>query len=147
MSFTMYQKKILLVLDLNGVFLERIKQKEKKLLLLNPYCPSQPDFKVNGQSCYLRPFVDHFLTQIPPEFDVAIWTSMIEKNAKEIARHLFGKDRKRLQFVWDRQYCSDVRDGKDHSSIKDLNKIWHSNLFNNRWNNVRDRLKTFCQMF
>ncbi|RKO91679.1 hypothetical protein BDK51DRAFT_35329 [Blyttiomyces helicus] len=122
--------KILLVLDLNGTLLTRVKQKSEKLALrANPSAPKQRDFGLpaGGGKIFLRPYLDTFLDRILacPDFAVGVWTSAKLKNALVMINGAFGCNADRLAFKWHREQCSDIGSRKsDWSSKKDLRKLW-----------------------
>ncbi|TPX40247.1 hypothetical protein SeMB42_g04120 [Synchytrium endobioticum] len=117
--------RILVILDLNGTIIDRVKDRaDRKLASANPHCP-EPHFTSNAARIYLRPHLEFFLSALFSNFTVAAWTSAQPSNAVPMARGVFGRHFDKLAFVWDRTHCSAVREGrKDHSSIKDLTKVW-----------------------
>lgn len=130
MSNTPNNKRILLVLDLNGTLLDRISKpgssslSEKRHQHLPDPAILFPDYVINKQKVYLRPFLDTFLSTIFQHFHVAAWTSATTKNMVPLVEQVFGEYRKDLVFAWDRNYCTLVPDSKTFESIKDLRKIW-----------------------
>ncbi|TPX33432.1 hypothetical protein SeMB42_g07477 [Synchytrium endobioticum] len=118
--------RLLIILDLNGTIIDRVKDgAERKLARANPHCP-EPSFTSNAARIYIRPHLEPFLSVLFSNFTVAAWTSAQPKNAVPMARGVFGRHFDNLAFVWDRSHCSAVREGrKDHSSIKDVSKVWN----------------------
>ncbi|TPX51700.1 hypothetical protein SeLEV6574_g00119 [Synchytrium endobioticum] len=121
--------RLLIILDLNGTIIDRVKDRaEQKLARVNPHCP-EPSFTSNAARIYIRPHLEPFLSVLFSNFTVAAWTSAQPKNAVPMARGVFGRHFDNLAFVWDRSHCSAVREGrKDHSSIKDVSKVWNYSL-------------------
>ncbi|TPX30939.1 hypothetical protein SmJEL517_g05595 [Synchytrium microbalum] len=119
------QDKILLVLDLNGTLLCKVTKFDKRAAHQNPFLPPKASFKCNKAPVYVRPHLGVFLEFLFENFAVAAWTSAQPSNAKALATGAFGQYFEQLEFLWDRTHCSEVRGGRhDHSSIKDLRKIW-----------------------
>jgi hypothetical protein len=119
-------KSYLLVLDLNGTLLERVTKKKMKAFKSAYAIPPTPDFSISSGKVFKRPFVDEFIDGIFKNFDVAVWTSALEKNAVPMVQNLFQAHTHQLKFLWNRSDCSDVKEGVDHSSVKDLRKIWEA---------------------
>jgi hypothetical protein len=122
----------LLVLDLNGTLISRVAKKERRLAASNPYLP-EVDQHVNGNNVFRRPHLDLFLEKMFKLFDIGIWTSVIPLNAELLARALFSKYQDELEFVLDRSHCSNVREGRNHSSTKNLSILWGKD---SRWSPV-----------
>ncbi|TPX32877.1 hypothetical protein SmJEL517_g04072 [Synchytrium microbalum] len=117
--------RLLIVLDLNGTIIDRVKETSRKLARANPHCPIEPNFTSNKAKIYFRPHLETFLTLLFDNFTVAAWTSAQPNNALPLAHGVFGKYFDKLAFVWNRSHCSAVKESrKDHSSIKDLRKVW-----------------------
>ena len=112
--------KYLIVLDINGTLCCRIKKRERKLVNSNPFAPAYSTM-INGAWIYLRPFLNEFIKDLNFA-QVGLWSSMTEPNT-----HLFHKVA--LQglnplFTFDRSHCSNVKEGKNHESTKDLSTIY-----------------------
>ena len=125
--------RILLVLDLNGTLAHRVVKKERRLVAANPWVNRPPDAVFSGQQVYLRPALDSFLDAIFNVFDVGIWTSATPKNAGSLVKHVIRHHADRLAFCLDRSHCSEVSNGRDHSSVKDLRKLWQDSKWNMVW--------------
>ncbi len=94
------RKRVLIVLDLNGVLLHRMFSREA----LN--CPP-PQHSVGNFHVWVRPGVDEFLDFVFEHFDVAVWSSARRYNIEPLVSLIF-KDRP-LVFVWDQSFC--LKDG------------------------------------
>ncbi|TPX69090.1 hypothetical protein SpCBS45565_g02724 [Spizellomyces sp. 'palustris'] len=125
---------ILLILDINGTLLERVKKSaEKKAARANPLCPEAPNFRLNKARCYYRPYLDTFIDHIFQHFEVAAWTSAMPKNADPMFRHIFGDYAPKLAFGWNRSHCSDIGgQSRDWEAKKDLRKVWADRAVNPR---------------
>ncbi|KND01189.1 uncharacterized protein SPPG_04279 [Spizellomyces punctatus DAOM BR117] len=131
------RRTILLILDINGTLLERVKKTaEKRAARANPLCPEAPNFRLNRARCYYRPYLDTFIDHIFQHFEVAAWTSAMPKNADPMFSHIFGDYASKLAFGWNRSHCSDIggRD-RDWEAKKDLRKVWADRTVNphGRW--------------
>lgn len=123
---------MLLILDLNGTLAHRVMKKERRLVAQNPWVIRPPDAVFDGQQVYLRPALDSFLDTIFRLFDVGVWTSAMPKNAGSLTKQILRRHADDLVFCLDRSHCSEVSNGRDHSSIKDLRRLWQGP----RWNGV-----------
>ena len=122
---------LLVVLDVNGTLLDRLtKTDEKKRARENPSCPSSPDYVVNTNRIYLRPYVDPFLDCLCAHFHVAFWTSATLKNARPMVESLAGHRSGSLEFIWDRRKCDE---GKGYTTVKDLSRVWRSDFLDGKW--------------
>ncbi|RKO92193.1 hypothetical protein BDK51DRAFT_23526 [Blyttiomyces helicus] len=129
----MDSRKLLVVLDLNGTLLARLQNRkehksERVAYQANPTVPKP----------YLDTFVMHLIES--PEFEVAVWTSAGFNNATAMVMGTFGSNTEKLSFTWNRTQCSDVASTtEDHSSKKDLRKIWDDPVYNAEqlWSEVR----------
>jgi hypothetical protein len=108
-------------------------KKERRLVAANPWVNRPPDAVFSGQQVYLRPALDSFLDAIFNVFDVGIWTSATPKNAGSLVKHVIRHHADRLAFCLDRSHCSEVSNGRDHSSVKDLRKLWQDSKWNMVW--------------
>ncbi|KAJ3097933.1 hypothetical protein HDU97_004469 [Phlyctochytrium planicorne] len=126
------RKPFLLVLDLNGTLIDRVKDvAEKEAARRNPYCPSNPDYHVNGARVYLRPFLDLFLQELVKLCEVGVWTSAMAKNSVPLVDQIFGRQGKDLAFHYDRSKCDLVKTKENpYGSIKNLRRIWADSRVN-----------------
>lgn len=87
--------KLLLILDLDETLLhssdERLGRAE--------------DFRLFGYFVYLRPHLEHFLTECAAHFRLAVWSSASDDYVAEIVKRLFPPSRA-LEFAWGRSRCT-----------------------------------------
>lgn len=96
-------KKLLLILDLNGVLVYRDKE-------------SRMDHK--------RDNVDVFLDWCFEHFDVALWSSARKHNVERLAQLVMGEQRmKRLVFMWHQDQCT-PHATEENIFKKPLQKVW-----------------------
>jgi hypothetical protein len=112
--------KYLLIFDINGTLCCRIKKPERKLVRANPFAPAY-DRNINNSHIYLRPGLNEFFQELPFA-NIGIWSSMTKLNTLAFTDSIL-KDRN-FYFIFDRSHCSDVKEGKDHSSTKDLSTVY-----------------------
>jgi TFIIF-interacting CTD phosphatase-like protein len=113
-------QRILLILDLNGTLVERVHSpKANQLLKSIPHTFTIPKYKVYG-----RPHLAQFISYILKEFDVAVWTSALEKNANGMCTNIFKDDLKQIKFVWNQAHCSEITAYPNFSCVKDLRTVW-----------------------
>ncbi|KAG2193964.1 hypothetical protein INT46_011306 [Mucor plumbeus] len=96
-------KKQLLILDLNGTLISRL--------------------KTNGRGYYARPHYEQFLEFIFKHFTVMVWSSARQQSVQMMCK-IFKQP---LELVWNRNHFELDRNqfyGKTET-IKDLNKVWH----------------------
>jgi hypothetical protein len=116
----MKMTRILVILDINGTLCCRIKKKERKLVRANP-CAPHHDININQSHIYLRPGLDDFLKSLQFEH-IGIWSSMTRPNTVAFKDAILADVD--LFFTFDRSDCSNVKDGKDHASTKDLKTVY-----------------------
>lgn len=84
---------LLLVFDLNGTLLCRIKRSnDKKLKQMNSTAPAHPAFTANGSQVYLRNGLVTFIESIfaLKNVSVGVWTSAQRNNAYKLSETIFG---------------------------------------------------------
>lgn len=110
----------LIVLDLNGAILDAA----KKMTRDTDNHPLPYFAKTRTKFVYLRPGAIPFLEWLLDHFDVGIWTSCIERNAREIVDVAIPERlRSRFKFLFHRGHCELVP-GPGYRSIKDLRQVW-----------------------
>lgn len=112
--------KYLIILDINGTLCCRINKKERSLVKSNPLAPLY-DANINQSHIYLRPFLEEFMQDLNGAH-VGLWSSMTRPNTTSF-RDLILRDCN-LFFTFDRSHCSNVTEGKNHSSTKDLSLVY-----------------------
>lgn len=114
-------KKKLLVLDVNGLLAD---------IVSHPYPKNiKRDAMIAKKAVYKRPFCSEFLNFCFENFDVAVWSSRIEKNVNRFLNYLMGDLKERLIFCWSISQCtvtniSTLEDKRKTVVFKDLRKIW-----------------------
>ena len=110
----------LIVLDLNGAILDAA----KKMARDADNRPLPYLAKTRTKFVYLRPGAIPFLEWLLDHFDVGVWTSCIERNAREIVNAAIPERLwSRFKFVFHRGHCELVP-GPGYKSIKDLRQVW-----------------------
>ena len=112
--------KYLIIFDINGTLCSRIHKKESSIVRANclaPHC----DAIINQSHIYLRPFLEDFIKDLNFAH-IGLWSSMTRPNTTSF-RDLILKDCN-IFFTFDRSHCSNVKEGKDHSSTKDLSLVY-----------------------
>lgn len=110
----------LIVLDLNGAILDAA----KKMARDTNNQPLRYLAKTRTKYIYLRPGAISFLEWLLEHFDVGVWTSCIEQNARDIVNAAIPYQlRSRFKFLFHRGHCELVP-GPGYKSIKDLRKVW-----------------------
>lgn len=97
------EKKKLLILDLNGVLIDRNRETKQYVK---------------------RPQVEVFLDWCFEHFEVAVWSSAKKHNAERLALDTLGLERtKRLRFLWHQDQCT-PHPTKEFVFKKPLQKVW-----------------------
>ncbi|GAN08156.1 NLI interacting factor family phosphatase [Mucor ambiguus] len=106
-------KKQLLILDLNGTLISRIKCRAR-----------------SGRAFYARPHYQAFLDFIFKHFEVMVWSSARQQNVEKMC-HIFTKP---LKLVWSRNHLklSQHQFDSNVDTIKDLDIVWE--YFSNEYN-------------
>ncbi|KAK4521244.1 cysteine desulfurase [Mucor velutinosus] len=106
-------KKQLLILDLNGTLISRIKCRAKA-----------------GRAFYARPHYQTFLNYIFKHFEVMVWSSARQQNVDKMC-HIFTEP---LKLVWSRNHLklSQKQFNSNVDTIKDLAIVWEH--FSNEYN-------------
>ncbi|KAL8229196.1 hypothetical protein R6Q57_014096 [Mikania cordata] len=131
-------KKILLILDVNGLLADVINPPPKD-------CKS--DINISRRAIFKRPFLDGFLAFCFERFDVAIWSSRTRKVLDPVVDYLLGDLKKKLVFLWDLSHCtsSSVRSLENQHKLivfKNLRKIWEGKILNASENRYYDESNT-----
>lgn len=114
----------LLILDLNGVLMDREFDKEGKIEI----DPDQDMHRVGSFVVWRRPGLDAVLPDLFRQYDVAVWSSVKKWNADQLIPLLFGEYAKQLKFVFNQKQCTAVThpdpDAKKPLFLKVLMKVW-----------------------
>ena len=120
--------KFLLVLDVNGLLVDRVKHGGSEYLRSRGVLP---DSTVNGVMIYKRPGVDEFVDWLTRNYEVAVWSSCKRHNLDPILQSIFPRNiQQKLVCTLDQDAC-DVdgtvqteSGGTKQRFIKDLNRVW-----------------------
>lgn len=82
-----------------------------------------PDFSIENQLIYRRPYLTEFLHECDTVFDIAVWSSGSSEYVNAIVGTLFPE--KRPALIWSRDRCAERRDPETDITFykKDLKKI------------------------
>ncbi|KAK1306343.1 hypothetical protein QJS10_CPA10g01999 [Acorus calamus] len=117
-------RKILLVLDLNGLLADVFFDID------NAY---RGDKMIGGKTVFKRPFCDEFLKFCFERFSVGIWSSRRRNNVDGLVDFLMGDMKYNLLFCWDQSMCTmskfNTLENKDKPMVfKDLKKLWNKKV-------------------
>ncbi|XP_072991769.1 uncharacterized protein [Typha latifolia] len=124
-----YQRKKLLILDLNGVLADVILD-FRKLLKAPKYIDKKAVFK--------RPFCDEFLKFCFEKFNIGIWSSRKRKNVDYLVDYLMGDMKHHLLFCWDQSKCTitgfnTVENVHKPLVLKEMRKLWNKDEHDLPW--------------
>ncbi|EKX40510.1 hypothetical protein GUITHDRAFT_75449 [Guillardia theta CCMP2712] len=113
-------KRILLVLDVNGFLLERTRKK----------LPNLPCVKVRSTYVYNRPGMMEFVKWCTELFVLGVWSTAKRENVVELVKHIFGTSyHQDVAFILDGSSCTPT--GLRHPEnkykelvTKDLETVW-----------------------
>jgi len=87
----------LLILDVNGLLVDRLQQAAQ----------TPADLTYGGRyHVYDRPHVRDFVAWLLQRFRVAVWSSAQVHNVEPMVAHIFGASASALRFVWGQDRCS-----------------------------------------
>ena len=113
-------KKYLIMLDLNGILIDRKYGKELKA---NNKCSKVGNFLV-----WKRPFLDEFIDFLFEHYDVAIWSSVKLWNIQQLVAFIFGDKERKLKLIWSQDQCEAVENPNINSKkplfLKNLSYLW-----------------------
>lgn len=118
-------QRYLVIFDLNGTLLQRLKKKDGALK--NRSAVSLYSFSCNGSKVYIRPHLKRLIDDLflLDNVDVAVWTSAQRSNADTLVKNIFGDHLSKLKFVWARDKCTDAPMGVKTDTVKKpLKKVW-----------------------
>jgi hypothetical protein len=121
-------KDILLIFDLNGTLLQRVKTSlEKKLVNENVYNPHY-DFQISKSvQVFVRPHLQQMLQGFSKRIYIAVWTSAQIQNAKKLSDKLFPPQHQQLTFLLDRTHCENApMNVKSDNVVKNLDIVFKS---------------------
>ncbi|XP_066381859.1 uncharacterized protein [Miscanthus floridulus] len=128
-SLVRFQRKKLLILDLNGLLAD-INQDYHNAHLAHA--------KVRTKLVFRRPYSDDFLRFCFQNFELGIWSSRKRENVKSVVDILMRDLKQYLLFCWDMSYCTvtgcKTIDNKDKPLVlKELKKVWNKDEPNLPW--------------
>ncbi|XP_066399147.1 uncharacterized protein [Miscanthus floridulus] len=128
-SLVRFQRKKLLILDLNGLLAD-INQDYHNAHLAHA--------KVRTKLVFRRPYCDDFLRFCFQNFELGIWSSRKWENVKSVVDILMKDLKQYLLFCWDMSYCTvtgcKTIDNKDKPLVlKELKKVWNKDEPNLPW--------------
>ncbi|KAL6877575.1 hypothetical protein ACP4OV_012790 [Aristida adscensionis] len=119
-SLIRFQKKKLLILDLNGLLAD-INQDYKNAEFA--------DARVRGKLVFRRPYCDDFLRFCFQNFELGVWSSRKRENVNSVVNILMRDLKQYLLFCWDMSHCTvtgcTTVDNKSKPLVlKELKKLW-----------------------
>lgn len=119
----------LILLDVDDVLLVRTKEKF-----------DYPHFKQGKLFCYVRPGAKEFIEACSLEYDVGIYTSMLNSNVRSVLNQAFGEHfvQYHIDFICGREYTRldpDYRHDpkiKSYDTVKFIDNILGSPIFNEK---------------
>lgn len=120
--------KLLLIFDLNGLFLHAI----HKISLLENKWSREPDITTLSKIYFICPRFKEFLNNCLSHFEVGYWTSVQWKNVIELYPYLLSKNgfkREKFKFIWAQEDCTTMirkdhpRNGNQNIYLKHLKSI------------------------
>ncbi|XP_023156351.1 uncharacterized protein [Zea mays] len=120
-SLVRFQRKKLLILDLNGLLAD-INQDYHNAHLAHA--------KVRTKLVFRRPYCDDFLRFCFQNFELGIWSSRKRENVESVVDILMRGLKQCLLFCWDMSYCTvtgcKTIDNKDKPLVlKELKRVWN----------------------
>lgn len=124
----------LIVLDLNGLFIER--QHVSKIENKHNYNFKTP----NGYYVFVRPYTKILLKYLFDHFHVGVWSSMNHRNTHFVVDKLFSNTQKSaLEFIMTQEHCYQTGELKEDGSpmfYKNLINIWKKPQFHKFYNHT-----------
>ncbi|OUM60450.1 hypothetical protein PIROE2DRAFT_13799, partial [Piromyces sp. E2] len=138
------KNKYLIIFDLNGTLLHRLKNNS----VAGP-STRVADFSINGKFVYLRPYLDSFIDalfnidgehkdKLESGFAVGSWTSAMLKNSELMLSQILKVDKRkknnqlifedyypRIFFKWARDFCTPIP-GTNHETEKNMDNLWNN---------------------
>lgn len=148
------RRRTLLVFDLNGLFVERVKGTVFAPLKesdddarddddMNGPISSRtrnattrraivtPDFKCANTNCFIRRFASEFIEWCHERFEVAVWSSAMEVNTNIMVNNVWREQRDKLAFILSQEHCATAgtmrtSDGRGIKPkfLKELSVVW-----------------------
>ena len=118
----------LLILDLNGVLIHRIRSARSAKTSEHEVLP-EGAIRLRNFFVWKRPGLNEFLEMVFRHFDVAVWSSVRQENIGDLVDEVFGNWKGDLVFVWDQRKCGNFADPKARNGrhfLKNLSDVWRS---------------------
>uniref|UniRef100_A0A453BQ09 Mitochondrial import inner membrane translocase subunit TIM50 n=1 Tax=Aegilops tauschii subsp. strangulata TaxID=200361 RepID=A0A453BQ09_AEGTS len=123
-SLVRFQRKKLLILDLNGLLADitPIHRNSRDSRLAHA--------KVRGKYVFIRPYHDDFLRFCFQNFELGVWSSRMKVNVDDVVDILMKDLRRHLLFCWDASHCtttkcSTLENQRKPLVLKELKKLWN----------------------
>lgn len=121
-------QKCLLVFDLNGTLLKRVKKLNKHQIKVHLDKHSQNIYGFEDSVVYIRPHLNNLAQFLHHNhIDHAIWTSTRRRDAKNLYDLVQQYGFKNEKFYWTRKKCSKIANYNLKSLLKakDLHQVWN----------------------
>lgn len=133
-------KSTLLVLDLNGLLVERIHSSKYNYEQHSHHHHGYRFKTPNGYVVFVRPYTKHFLRYVFDHFHVGVWSCMNSRNTKVIVNKLFTEEQQNaLEFMMTQDDCYNAGEFKRDGSpvlYKSLIKIWKMPRYHKFYNHT-----------
>ncbi|VAH30972.1 unnamed protein product [Triticum turgidum subsp. durum] len=123
-SLVRFQRKKLLILDLNGLLADitPIHRNSRDSRLAHA--------KVRGKYVFIRPYHDDFLRFCFQNFELGVWSSRMKVNVDDVVDILMKDLRRHLLFCWDASHCTATKCNTLENQckplvLKELKKLWN----------------------
>ncbi|KAM3217698.1 hypothetical protein P3L10_027141 [Capsicum annuum] len=126
-------KQKLLVLNLGGLLVDRVHQRNESAVLR-----FTPNLTHGNFQMFKRPYCDQFMKFCLERFEVGLWSSSKDRNIEPVLDNILVGLRRKLVFVWDQDNCIDsgfstVEKKNKPIFLKQLKKIWENNSYGGRF--------------
>lgn len=129
---------LLVVLDLHGVVVERIKREEKQQIA---FARTQRNAWKKGKyhETWLRPHLQTFLDMVCARHNVAVWSSAQRRTIEELLGGVSGHFdikpalKEKLDFIWDRPKCRPDEQKGGYATLKYMQDLWGDEGFGGRY--------------
>lgn len=122
------RRKKLLVLDLNGFLVDRVRLNGDGGTAPQP--STKCDLYEGGCSVYFRAHMREFIDWCLETFELGVWTSAKRHNVHALLDSVFGARKTQLCFIWDQSNCTTVGALRHPDCsykpifLKELSKLW-----------------------
>ncbi|CAM0905184.1 unnamed protein product [Alopecurus aequalis] len=128
-SLVRFQRKKLLILDLNGILAD---------INTDSNVAHLADGRVRGKNVFKRNYLDDFLRFCFQNFELGIWSSRMKVNVDAVVDILMKDLRRHLVFCWDvskctTTNCATLENNRKPLVLKELKKLWNKEDRNLPW--------------